>query len=148
MNNLIFVQLYLVIILGIFVYCILKEREEFGCSGITVKKQCNELKSIFFKSTTPLNTDTKKQLINKLKEILRLHEKNAVWRRCFILATIIIFVFKITNSEIKFESIITLHLIIIGIIYFYHNFMNFHVYRIANTIGNQIIDKIIFVNKF
>lgn len=143
MYNLMFIQLYLVIILTIFVYCILKEREEFGCSGLTVKKQCNELKSIFFKDTMPLNTDTKKQLINKLKEILRLHERNAVWRRCFILATIIIFLFKVTNTDIKFESLIMLHLIIVVIIYFYHNFMNFHVYRIADTIGNQIINKII-----
>jgi hypothetical protein len=143
MYNKIFIQLYVCIVFIVFIYSIFKEREEFGCSGFTIKKQCNELKSIFFNGTTPLNTDTTKQLIDKIKKILQLHERHAVWRRCFILSTINIFLFKVTNVEIQTQTLVIYHLIMFCVIYFYHNFMNYHVYRIADTIGSQIINKMI-----
>ena len=141
--NILFNGIYFTIILLIFIYSLLKERQEFGCSGwFKVKKHCNDMNSIYFKGTEPLNTDSKEILSKKLKSILRIHNKHAIWRKCFIISTVIIFFVKGLNQDIKPESLIGVHLITLSIIYFYHNFMNFHVNRIADKVGSQIIDMI------
>lgn len=133
-------KIYFGIIMLIFIYSIFKEREEYGCSEFSIKKQCDELKSIYFTNTYPLTTDNKKTLIKKLKSLLSIHQKYAVWRKCFIIATVIIFMTKCINIEIKYEFLISLHLIILGILYFYHNYLNFHIYRIAYNIGSKILE--------
>ncbi len=132
-------KIYFGIIMLIFIYSILKEREEFGCSKFSIKKQCDESKSIYFNNTYPLTTDNKKILIKKLKSLLSMHLKYAVWRKCFIITTVIIFITKCIDIEIKYEFLIGLHLIILGILYFYHNYLNFHIYRIASNIGSKIL---------
>lgn len=141
--NILFNRIYFTIILLIFIYSLLKERQEFGCSGwFKIKKHCNDMNSIYFKGTEPSNTDSKEILSKKLKSILRIHNKHAIWRKCFIISTVIIFFVKGLNQDIKPQSLIGVHLITLSIIYFYHNFMNFHVNRIADKVGSQIIDMI------
>jgi hypothetical protein len=133
-------RLYTYIVIFIFIYSILKEREEYGCSQFSIEKQCDELKSIYFKNTYPLKTDNKEILINKLKNLLSMHSRYAVWRKCFIIATVIIFLFKCIYVESIDETLISLHLIIIAIFYFYHNYINFHIHRISDMIGSKILE--------
>ncbi len=133
-------KIYFGMSIFILIYSILKEREEYGCSGFSIKKQCDELKSIYFNNTYPLPTDNKKTLIIKLKKLLSFHSNCAVWRKCFIIATVIIFIIRCINTEIKYESLISLHLTIIGILYFYHNYLDFHIYRVADDIGSKILE--------
>jgi len=124
------------------VYSILKEREEMGCRSFSIKKHCLEKNSLYFKDTYPLITDNKNILYNKLISLLSIHEKAGIWRKCLIIATIIIFFIKLYMKDISDQNIIVLHILIICILYFYHNFMNFHYYRIAKNISFDIIDKL------
>jgi len=138
--NDIFNKIYFGIIIIIFIYSLFKERAEFGClSYFSISKHCNDLNSIYLKGTYPSKNDNKDTLIKKLKSILSIHLKFAIWRKCFIIATIIIFFAKGLSPEIKPQTLIGLHLISMSIIYFYHNFMNFHVYRLADNIGTLIL---------
>lgn len=146
-NN-IFNKVYFSIIIIIFIYALFKERNEFGCSSnFSVKKHCNDLDSVYLKGTQPSNSDTKEVLIKKLKSILSIHLKYAVWRKCFIIATVIIFFTKGLTPDIKPQTLIGLHLITLSIIYFYHNFMNFHVYRLADKVGTSILNLLLPSNK-
>ena len=141
-NN-IFNKIYFSSIIVIFIYAIFKEREEFGCSKLfTIKKQCNELNSIYLQGTYPYPLDTKHILIKKLKSILSIHLKYAVWRKCFIIGCLIILFTKGLNPDIKPHLLIGLHIITISILYFYHNFMNFHLYRLADNIGTLILNNL------
>ena len=89
--NILFNRLYFTVIFIIFIYSLLKERQEFGCSGwFKVKKHCNDMNSIYFKGTKPLKTDSKEILSKKLKSILTIHNKHAIWRKCFIISTVIV----------------------------------------------------------
>ena len=141
-NN-IFNKVYFTLTIIVFIYAIFKEREEFGCSVLYGKKQCDELKSIYFKRTYPMESDTKEILMRKIKSILSIHLKISVWRKCFLISTLILFFTKGLNPEIKPQTLIGLHIIIMSIIYFYHNIMNFHVYRIADDIGSLILYNLI-----
>ena len=139
--NILFNGIYFTVIFIIFIYSLLKERQEFGCSGwFKVKKHCNDMDSIYFKGTKPQKTDSKEILSKKLKSILRIHNKHAIWRKCFIISTVIVIFVKGLNQDIKPQSLIGVHLIALSITYFYHNFMNFHVNRIADKVGSQIVD--------
>jgi len=139
----IFNKVYFGLITIIFIYSLFKERNEFGCSSyFSIKKHCSDLDSVYFKGTYPTKTDTKQNLINKLKSILSIHLKYAVWRKCFIIATFIIILTKALRPEIESQTLIGLHIVSISIIYFYHNFMNYHVYRIADNIGTLLLNKI------
>jgi hypothetical protein len=142
-NNLfndIFNKIYFGIIIIIFIYSLFKERKEFGCSSyFSISRHCNDLNSIYLKGTFPLKNDNTDTLIKKLKSILSIHLKYAIWRKCFIIATIITFFAKGLTPDIKPQTLISLHIVSMAIIYFYHNFMNFHVYRLADNIGTLIL---------
>ena len=141
--NIIFNGIYFTIVLLIFIYSLLKERQEFGCSGsFKIKKHCNDMDSIYFKGTSPVKTDTKEILSQKMESVLSIYEKHAVWRKCFIMSTIIMFFVKGLNQDIKPQSLIGIHLIALFIIYFYHNFMNFHVNKTAKTVGLKILNQL------
>lgn len=140
------VKFYLVITVIILIYCILKEREEFGCTKVTIKKQCDETKSVYFKNSIPNPTDTKTVLEYKLLKLLSLYEFSGVWKKCYIISTIIcVFIKLITN--VSNINLISLHLIVSAIIYFYHNFMIYHVFRHAKQIGTGIIIKLRDIDK-
>ena len=136
--------IYFSIVFIIFIYALLKERNEFGCSSyFSIKQHCNDFDSVYFKHTHPLHTDSKNILIKKLKNILSIHSKFAVWRKCFIIATIIIFFTKGLDPTIKSPTLISLHIMIMSIIYFYHNFMYHHFYKTADNIGTSILDALL-----
>ena len=142
--SVIFNRLYFGIIVIIFIYSLMKERNEFGCYGyFGIKKHCDELESVYLKDTRPFDTDTKEVLVSKVKSILSIHSKYAVWRKCFIIATTIIFFTKGLTPDIKPQTLIGLHMVTMSIIYFYHNFMNYHVYRVADNLGSVILNMIL-----
>lgn len=135
------VKFYLVITIIIFIYCILKEREELGCTKITIKKQCDELNSVYFKDSIPKSTDTRTMLEYKLLRLLSLYEFSSAWRKCYIISTILcIFIKLLTN--VSNVNLISLHLITTAILYFYHNFMIYRVFKYAKQIGTSIIIKL------
>ena len=68
----IFKNTYLLSIPIVLIYSFLKEREEFGCKGWTIKKQCNELESVYLRGTQYKKTDTKNTLYAKLKKVMSL----------------------------------------------------------------------------
>lgn len=145
--NILFNRTYFTVIFIIFIYSLLKERHEFGCSSwFKIKKHCNDVDSIYFKGTQPLKSDSKEILSKKIKSILSIHKKHAIWRKCFIISTIIIFFAKGLNQDIKAQSLIGIHLVTMSIIYFYHNFMNFHVNRVADNLGSEIVDMLVKSN--
>lgn len=140
------VKIYLVIIIIVFIYCILQEREELGCTKVTIKKQCDELNSVYYKDSIPKPTDTRTILEYKLLRLLSLYKFSNVWKKCFIISTILcIFIKLLTN--VSNINIISLHLITIAILYFYHNFMIYHVFRYARQIGTGIIIKLRDIDK-
>ena len=138
-----FSQGYLACSILALVYAILKERNELGCPvGFKVEKHCDDLKSIYMLNTLPKDNDSNRVLTKKLISLLSMHEKAAVWRKCFIISTGITILIKGLSPNIDDKILISLHLSIIAILYFYHNFMNFHVYRQARNVGIEIIKRL------
>jgi len=137
----VFVGIYVLVLILINIYAIQKERESLNCQGFTIKKQCDELNSSYLKDALPKDTDTKTILENKLFKLISITDNTAYWRRCFILATIICIVTKLF-CNLPMNSFVALHLVITGILYFYHNFMNFHVYKLAMNVGSDIIRRL------
>ena len=139
--NVIFYKIYFGIIIIVFIYALLKERNEFGCSTyFSIKKHCDDKNSIYLKNTYPTYNDNNEILIKKLRKILSIHTKYAVWRKCFIMATVIMIFTKGLNPNIKSHTLIGLHIVCMSIIYFYHNFINFHIHNPANNIGILILN--------
>ena len=125
------------------VYAILKERIELGCpKGFKLEKHCDDLKSIYMFDALPKKSDSKRVLTKKLISLLSMHEKAAVWRKCFIIGTVITVLTKGLSPDIDDKILIALHLSTVAILYFYHNFMNFHVYRQARNVGLDIIKRL------
>lgn len=138
-----FAQAYFVVALFVFLYSLLKERNEFGCSAnFQIEKQCDNLKSVYLYDVVPNNGDSNCTLSKKLISLLSMHEKAAVWRKGFIVATIIIALIKVISPTINTRMLVALHLSIIYILYCYNNFVNFHVYRPARNIGIKIVKRL------
>jgi hypothetical protein len=131
-------KFYIVCIILINIYCLLKEREILGCTRISIKRQCNELNSVFFKGTLPDKNDSRQMLESKLYKILSMHDSSAVWRRGFIISTVFAIFIRLF-TEITSVNLIAIHIIMVAILYFYHHFMKFHVYDLGKKIGAQLI---------
>jgi len=142
MSNKNFINAYYFSIIPIMYYSVMKEREEMGCNKFSVEKQCNELNSVFLKNTQPLKNDSKEILTGKLLKLLSIYQGSAVWRRCYIIATAMFFIIRIFAPDIKDEFAIAMHLLFVAVLYFYHNYLNYHLYRLAKNIGEDIVAKI------
>jgi hypothetical protein len=139
----------LIIILVLFTilyYTIAKERQELGCSKISIERQCNDENSVYLKDTKLSSTDTCRDMKQKLISILSYHEKGAVWRRCLIISFItvgyIYIVYNIDNSLKTPYHYIVLLLVIFCIMYFYHNYINYHHFRNLKKNGVEILEEI------
>ena len=114
-----------IIFVIIILYAIMKEREELGCYRVSVDRQCIDENSVYVKNTKAEPNDNCKDLDERMRSILSYQEKGAVWRRCIILATIIIIyiyiVYNANNQIISINHYMILLLVIFAIIYFYHN---------------------------
>ena len=142
----IFYESYLIgiIFLVVIYYAIMKEREELGCYRLSVGRQCIDEESVYVKNTKAESEDTCKDLYERMVSIMSYHEKAGVWRRCLIIALIIIFfVYIVYNINKKFNTIyeyIVLLLIIFTIMYFYHNYLNYHHFRRLKQNGIDILE--------
>jgi len=130
----------------IIFYAVMKEREELGCYRISIGKQCNDENSVYVKNTKSSPEDNCKDLYERIESILSYHEKAGVWKRCIILATIITFfvyiVYKINNKFNNINQYVVLLLVIFAVIYFYHNYINYHHFRLLKKNGLEILELI------
>jgi hypothetical protein len=136
----------LISVITIF-YAIAKERQELGCYRTSIDRQCIDENSVYVKNTRTEENDTCEDMIERLNSIVSYHEKGGIWKRCIIIALIInIFIFVVSNICKKDKNIfyynLTLIVIVWCIIYFYHNYINYHHFRLLKRNGIEIIDKI------
>lgn len=135
-----------IIVCIILFYALYKERCELGCNHLSIFNKCDFDESVYIKNTKMENNDTCQGLLYRLKNIANYHEKGGVWKRCVIIATVcvsIIFVVYKINSQ--FDSIyhyVILLLLISTVIYLYHNFINYHHFRILKNNTLEIIEQI------
>ena len=137
----------IIIIICIFLYAILKEREELGCYRISIAKQCDDNNSVYLLNTKMENGDTKEILKKRLISIVSYHEKGGVWRRCYILSLslllIILIVDKICYKRDNIYYWIVLLLLFFAIHYFFFNYINYHHFRNLKENAIEIINKVI-----
>jgi len=147
--------LIVIILVGILLYAILKEREELGCYRLSIAKQCNENNSVFLINTKHHHSDTTDISIKRLISILSYHEKSAVWRRCFIISTILVFIIflvtKVNNDNNNSKTIqnpnniyfwIVLLLLFFTVLYFFFNYINYHHFRKLKENGVEILENL------
>jgi hypothetical protein len=128
------------IIFGIIiVYAIMKEREELGCYRFSIGRQCIDEESVYIKNTKAEPGDTCNVLYERMESIMSYNEKSVVWRRCIIIATIIaIFIYIVYSINYKLDKIThygVLFLLIFALLYFYHNYIHYHHFRLLKKNG-------------
>jgi hypothetical protein len=113
---------------------------------MSIGRQCIDEESVYLKNTKAETGDTCKDLYEKMESILSYHEKAGVWRRCIIIATIIIFfiyiIYKINNEFNSINQYVVLLMVIFTLIYFYHNYINYHHFRNLKQNGVEILQLI------
>jgi len=126
------------------VYAAMKEREDLTCD----KLQCDYDESVYVRGTKSHTDDNCDTLLNKLTSILSYHEKGRVWRRCLILSVICIFCIYIVCTGNIGELGVTprqywmVGILLFAVIYLYHNFLNFHIFRTLKSNGKRIVERI------
>jgi len=141
-------MMIIIIIICIFLYAILKEREELGCYRVSISKQCDENNSVYLLNTKMENGDTKEILKKRLISIVSYHEKAGVWRRCYILSLALLFIIFIVDKICcyKRDNIyywIVLLLLFFTVHYFFFNYINYHHFRNLKENAIEIINKVI-----
>ena len=147
------------VIIIIFIYAILKEREELGCFKFSIERQCDDNNSVYLINTKMEKKDNKEILIKRLISILSYHEKGGVWKRCYILSFILLIIVFIVNKiyyaddqykeEKKKENKnyiyywLTLLILFFAVIYFFFNFINYHHFRSLKENGIEIINNLV-----
>ncbi len=125
-------------------YIICKEREIAGCGNFTIKKHCDDSKSVYLIDTKMQPNDSNEKLFERLKSALSYHEKAAVWRKCILISfTCVIFVHIVYKINERFDSVyhyLVIFLCFTSILYFYHNYINFHYLRNLKNNGEEIIN--------
>lgn len=130
---------YFLFILIIF-YVLMKEREDAGCNGIAIAHHCYDEESVYIRNTRGNSNDNCNDLSKKLISILSYHDKVGLWRRCFIIATIItFFIYIFYNVKNKYNYIVVV-LVIFAFLYFYHIFVYFHHFKILKRNGMKILE--------
>jgi len=138
------VYVIFIILAAISYYSIAKERHELGCYRVLIGRQCKDENSIYVKNTKMNNADSCGDLISRMKSIISYHEKGGVWRRCFVISVMIVIFVHIVNMNSKFKN--TYHYVVIllltfTLLYFYHNYLNYHHFRNLKQNGVEILEK-------
>jgi hypothetical protein len=137
----------IIIIICIFLYAILKEREELGCYRISIAKQCDDNNSVYLLNTKMENGDTREILKKRLISIVSYHEKAGVWRRCYILSLALLFIIlivdKIAHKRNNIYYWIVLLLLFFTVHYFFFNYINYHHFRNLKENAIEIINNFI-----
>ncbi len=126
-------------------YALFKERQELGCEGLgTVRRQCRDEESVYVRGTEPVPGDTRQDARRKLVSVLSYHEKGGVWKRCFLLATVLAylgFVIQRATASPGWAAAVS-HLVFLAVLYFYWNFLNYHHFRALKRHGVMLLDRI------
>lgn len=142
------IDIYIICILflSILYYSISKERLELGCFRVSIERQCNDDESVYVKNTKMEKNDNCNDLMDRLGSIVSYHEKGGVWRRCFIISGICVFIiYLVYNINSKFDNIyyyLILLLLIFTLLYFYHNYINYHHFRRLKNNAIEILTEI------
>lgn len=135
--------IFIILALTLF-YAVIKERQELGCYKISIDRQCDDANSVYIQNTKMTNVDSCEELILRMTSIISYHEKGAVWRRCFIIAVIIVVFVYIMNMNSKCKNVYHYSIILLmtlTIIYFYHNYINYHHFRNLKQNGVEILER-------
>jgi hypothetical protein len=135
--------LWVITIIILLIYAVLKEREELGCYRFSIARQCNDDESVYIKNTKMNKNDTKDILYDRMISILSYHEKAGIWKRCLIIGTILFLItFIMIDSKCNKREWIALHLSFIMIIYFFFNYINYHHFRRLKQNGVEILEEL------
>lgn len=136
----------LVIFPVLIIYAILKEREESGCTQISVERQCIDENSVYIRDTIPSDTDTCEVLTRRLIDTASYHEKAGVWKRCLLISSVILLIIYIVyNINGKIDNVwhyATLLILITAVIYFYNNYLNYHHFRKLKINAEEIVKQL------
>lgn len=129
-------------------YALGKERQELGCSGFGVqRRQCRDEHSVYVRGTSPDIRDDAAETRRKLVSVLSYHEKGGVWKRCFLLATVLAYVSLVMRRATKGAGVVwwlaAQHLVFFAIMYFYWNFINYHHFRLLKRHGVALVDALL-----
>jgi hypothetical protein len=128
----------------ILYYIIQKEREVAGCGNFTIEKHCDDSKSVYLIDTKMQPNDSYEKLLERLKSALSYHEKATVWRKCILISfacvVIVHIVYKMNERFDDTYNYLVLLLCFSGVLYFYHNYLNYHYFRALKNNGEEIID--------
>ena len=125
------------------VYAIAKEREELGCNRISVGRQCVDEESVYLKGTKMSPGDTYQDKLDRLQSIVSYHEKGGVWKRCLVMALVAVLAVHVVYTlqpVFKLQSYTVLILVHFFILYFYHNYVNYHHFRRLKHNASEILD--------
>lgn len=127
-------------------YALSKEREELGCTGIGTARQCRDECSVYVRGTAPAASDSRQSAKAKLISILSYHEKGGVWKRCFLLATVLAYLAAVmgyaTAGAGRGWNTAMNHLVFFAVLYFYFNFLNYHHFRRLKMHGTRLVEKL------
>lgn len=127
-------------------YALVKERAELGCRGLGVAgdggRACIDERSVYVDGTAPEPGDTPRVARAKLISVLSYHEKGGVWKRCFLLATVLAYVAYLAQRAACSAAWTPAlqHLLFFTVLYFYWNFLNYHHFRVLKRHGMALLD--------
>ena len=141
--------IFIIFIIIVFIYIIIKERQYIGCSiDFSLKKHCIDENSIPLIDTKTDEDDNCYDMIDKIYFILSYHDRNVIWRKCCVISIIIIFiiyyVYNLTNDFNNIYIYVLLFFLITMIIYLYNNYLIYHQYSILIKNVNFILIIIFF----
>lgn len=122
-------------------YALVKERAELGCVGVDAsKRQCADEDSVYVRGTAPAPDDSVPQTCARLRSVLSYHEKAGVWKRCFLIAACLAFLGVAASRAVAKPAwrFAMLHLVFVAVLYFYHNFVNYHHMRVLKKRGMSL----------
>jgi hypothetical protein len=137
--------IFVAVLTFVFVYAVLKEREELGCYKMSIAKQCDDNSSVYVINTKSLPNDTIETLFERMESIISYHEKAGCWKRCYILTVcILMIIYLLQNAFCKNHLMqwLSILLIIFAVMYFFFNYINFHHFRNLKNNGMEIITKL------
>jgi hypothetical protein len=139
-------MLIYIVIFSILIYCILKERDEMGCKQeFTISQHCNDMNNKFVHPTIYNEHDSQLVIRDKIRKTWDYNDDAAFWRKSYILSfgltclSYLICGVNDVNSEQNFGIMMITST---AILYFYHNFMNNHVYRQLKKNGNMLLERL------
>jgi hypothetical protein len=108
---------------------------------VSIEKQCDEDKSVYIQGTDPTVTDSPEMLHKRMESVLSYHEKAGVWRRCYILATLLTLAAYgiVTSCPCGYNSWVVVHVLFFAIMYFFFNYINYHHMRRIKQNGMKIL---------